>query len=122
MVIRVGLLVVTRLVVDFPFARNGCIALACWGIVPAAVAAIVTVVHVISTFLNVVTRFARRFCVFWIARALDVGMLAVWSMQVTGLKVLVLLRRRCLAVTARILSGTNSMVPYKIIRARRNSL
>ena len=55
MVIRVGLLVGTRLVLDFPVARNGRIALACWGIVPAAVAAIIAIMRVVSTFHNVVT-------------------------------------------------------------------
>ena len=93
MIIRVGLFVGTRLVVDFPVARYGRVALACRGIVPATVATIVTVVRVVSTFFHIVTRLVRSFCVFWIARALVVGMLAIWSMQVTGLKVLVLLLR-----------------------------
>ena len=49
-IIRVGLLVGTRLVLDFPVARYGRIALACRGIVPATVATVVAVVRVVPTF------------------------------------------------------------------------
>jgi hypothetical protein len=48
-------IVITRLVVDFPVARNGRIALACWGLVPAAATAIISIMRVVSTFLNSVT-------------------------------------------------------------------
>ncbi len=61
MVIRVGLFVGTRLVLDFPVARYGRIALACRGIVPATVSTVVAVVRVVPTFFNVVTRLVRRF-------------------------------------------------------------
>ncbi len=118
MLIRVGLLAVTRLVLDFPVARNGSIALACWGIVPAAVTAIVGIMRVVSTFFNVVIRLA---CVFWIMRALIVRMLGFCSMHVTGFQILVISRRRCLAFIARILFGTTIAVPFTIVRVQRNS-
>ena len=92
--IRVGLIVGTRLVLNFPVARYGRIALACRGIVPPTVATVVAVVCVVPTFFSVVTRLVRHFCVLRIARALVVGMLAFFAVQVTGLKVLVLLLRR----------------------------
>ncbi len=94
MIIRVGLLVRTRLVLDFPVARYGRIALARRRIVPATVTTIVAVVRVVSTFFSVVTQLVSRFRVFWIARALVVGMLGFFAVHVTGLKVLVLLLRR----------------------------
>ena len=42
-------------------------------------------------------------------------------MHVTGLEILVVLRCRFLAVTARILFGTTIVVPFTIVRVRRNS-
>ncbi len=63
MVIWVELLVITQfVVVDFPIARNGSIALI-WGLVPTAVMVIIVVMHIVSTFFNVVIRFVRRICV-----------------------------------------------------------
>ena len=121
MVVRVGLLVGTRLVVNFHVAWCGRVALACRGIVPATVATIVAIVRVVSTFFHVVTRLVRRARVFWITPALVERMLGLRSMQVTGLKVLVASDRRCLAFNARIPSGTMIIVPRTIIRARRNS-
>ena len=105
MIIRVGLLVGTRLVLDFPVARYGRIALARRGVVPATVSTVVTVVRVVPTFFCVLTRLVRRFHVFWIARAVFIGMLAFFAVQMTGFKILVLLLRRCLAVTASIPLG-----------------
>ncbi len=122
LVIRIGLVVVTRLVLDFPVARYGRIALACRGIVPATVATVVAVVRIVSTFFSVVTRLVRRFCVVWIARAILVGVLAIFSLQMTGFKILVFLLRGRLAATARILLGmTITIVPSTISRQRRNS-
>ena len=120
MVTRVGPLVVTRLVVDFPVARNGSIALA-WGLIPAAATAIIIIMRVVPTFFNVVARLVCRVCVFWITPALVVRMLGFRSMHVTRLKILVILRYRCLAVTARILFGTTIVVPFTIVCVRRNS-
>ncbi len=55
MVIRVGLLVVTRfVVVNFPVAQNRSIALA-WGLVPAAATVIIVIMRIVPTFFNIVT-------------------------------------------------------------------
>ncbi len=117
MIIRGGSVAVARLVVDFPVAWNGSIAFT-WGLVPAAATSIVVVMRVMSTFFNVVTRLDRCACVFWITPALVIRMLGFCSMYVTGFKILVVLRCRCLTVTVRILFGTTTIVPFTIVRAR----
>ena len=120
MVIRVGLLVVTRfVVVDYPIARNGSITLACRGIVPATVATVVAVVRVIPTFFNVVTRLVRRFRVFLITLALVVRMLGFCSLHVTGLKSLSFRVVGALRSPQESFFGTISIVPCTITRARR---
>ncbi len=115
-----GPLVVTRLVVvNFPIAWDGSVVLA-WGLVPATATATINIMHVVSTFINLVTRLVRLVCVFWIMPALVVQMLRFWSMHVTGLEILVVSRCRCLAVTARILFGTTMVVPFTITCVQRN--
>ncbi len=120
MIIRVGPLVATQLVVNFPTARNGSIALA-WGLIPVAATAIIIIIRVAPTFFNIVARLGCRICVFWIMPSLVIRMLGFRSMHVTRLKILVVSRRRCLAVTARIPFGTTIVVPFTIVRGRRNS-
>jgi len=103
MVIRVGLLVVTRFVLDFPIAGYGRIALACRGIVPATVATVVAVVRVVPTFFNVVTRLVRRFRVFFYYACTHRSNARILLLARDRVKILVVSHRRCLAVTARIL-------------------
>ena len=73
------------------------------GIVPATVATVVAVVRVVPTFFNVVTRLVRRFRVFFYYACTRRSNARILLLARDRVKILVFLRRRCLAVTARIL-------------------